>query len=784
MAFFRIFFITFLSTTISLVAQADTAATQSLAPAPVTEPAVASPAAPIAAPTATQAAPIAAPTATQAAPIAAPTATQAAPIAAPTATQAAPIAAPTETQAAPIAVPTATQAAPIATPAETPTATPAATPTATQPAKPQVIATPPKPYVPPLPKEATPETAAMNNAVLIALPFNNQTDFQDAKQGFIATTPDLTIIDPQKNDQVIWSLKDYAFLSSNQVPASVNPSLWRQSQLNMNNGLYKVTDNIYQVRGYDLSNMDIIEGKTGLIIIDTLMTKEVAAAALALYYQHRPKKPIVAVIYTHSHADHYGGVKGLITEADVKSGKVKILAPDGFLQEAVSENVYAGNAMSRRAVYMYGALLPKNEKGQVDGAIGKTVSEGEITLIPPTDIIKTTGEKRTIDGVDFIFQMAPRTEAPAEMLIYLPQFKALCTAEDATHTLHNLYTLRGAQVRDAAEWWKVLNEAREMFGDKAEVVFAQHTWPVWGHDNIITFLEKQRDLYKYIHDQTLHLLNQGYTLTEVSNLLVLPPSLATEWYDRGYYGSVSHNAKAVYQRYLGWYDSNPANLDELSPAEAGEKYVEYMGGAPEIIAKAHVDFTKGQYRWVATVMNHVVFADPNNQDAKNLEADALEQLGYQTENATWRNEYLMGAYELRNGVPNLHNVSSVSRDTLRAMPIGMFLDYMGIRLNGQKANGKKIMLNLDFTDTKENYGLLLQDSVLIYTPNKQFTNPDATLSFTRDTFNDIALQKETFAQALDNKSVSVSGNKDKVTEMMGLFDNFPSMFNIMTPVVD
>ena len=380
---------------------------------------------------------------------------------------------------------------------------------------------------------------------------------------------------------------------TNVAPATVNPSLWRQAQLNMNNGLYQVAERIYQVRGFDLSNMDIIEGNTGIIIIDPLISKETAKAALDLYYQHRPQKPVVAVIYTHSHVDHYGGVRGVTTLEDVKAGKVKILAPQGFMEAAISENVYAGNAMSRRAIYMYGALLAKGEKGQVDGALGKTVSLGEITLIPPTDLITKTGETRNIDGVDIEFQMAKDTEAPAEMLMYFPQFKALCAAEDATHTLHNLYTLRGAQVRDAAAWWKVLNTAIENFGDKATVIFAQHHWPVWGQTNIVDFLEKQRDLYKYIHDQSLHLMNQGYTMTEVGNMLSLPPSLSDEWYNRGYYGSVSHDGKAVYQRYLGWYDSNPAHLDELSPAEAGKKYVEFMGGAAAVIAKAQQSYDKG-----------------------------------------------------------------------------------------------------------------------------------------------------------------------------------------------
>lgn len=629
------------------------------------------------------------------------------------------------------------------------------------------------------PKDASQFTNDKNKAVLNELPFYNKKDFEDAKKQFIANTPDLQI--NNADGRAIWSLKDYSFLSSPQAPLTVNPSLWRVAQLNMNYGLYQVKDNIYQVRGYDLSNMDIIEGKNGLIIIDPLLTKETAKAALELYYQHRPKKPVIAVIYTHSHADHYGGVRGVTTPEDVASGKVKILAPQGFLEAAVSENVYAGNAMSRRATYMYGALLLKGEKGQVDGALGKTVSVGEVTLIPPTDIITKTGEKRVIDGVEMIFHMAPNTEAPAEMLIYFPKQRALCAAEDATHTLHNLYTLRGAQVRDAAAWWKTLNTAIEVFGNKSDVIFAQHHWPMWGTQNIVDYLSKQRDLYKYIHDQTLHMMNQGYTMTEVGNMLKLPKTLSDEWYNRGYYGSVSHDAKAVYQRYLGWYDSNPANLDKLSPAESGKRYVEFMGGADAVIKKAREYYNKGEYRWVAEVMNHVVFADPNNKAARELEADALEQLGYQTENATWRNEYLMGAYELRNGVPNVAGTDTASADTLRAMPVDMYLDYMGIRLNSQKSDGKKLQINLNFTDKKETYVLKVENSVLIYTPNKQVKNADATLNLTRNTFDNITLKQKSVMQAISDGDIKVNGSKEKVEEFMSLFDEFPPMFNIITP---
>lgn len=629
-------------------------------------------------------------------------------------------------------------------------------------------------------KEATQFTKEKNQSSLHELPFYNKKDFEDAKKNFIRTTPDLQI----KNikGRIIWSIRNYAFLLySLQAPPTVNPSLWRQSKLNMNYGLYQVKDNIYQVRGYDLSNMDIIEGKKGIIIIDPLVSKQTAQAALELYYQFRPKKPVVAVIYTHSHVDHYGGVKGVTSAEEVANGKVKILAPQGFSEATFSENVYAGNAMSRRATYMYGALLPKNEKGQIDSALGKTTSLGDVTLILPTDIITKTGEKRVIEGIEMIFQMASNTEAPAEMIIYFPKQRALCIAEDATHTLHNLYTLRGAQVRDAASWWKVLNNSIELFANKSDVVFIQHTWPVWGTKNITEYLSKQRDLYKFIHDQTLHRMNQGYTMTEIANGLKVPKSLSDEWYNRGYYGSVNQNVKAVYQRYLGWYDSNPAHLHPLSPVEASQRYVEFMGGENAVIRKAREYYKKGEYRWVAEVTNHVVFANPKSKAARYLEADALEQLGYQAENATWRNEYLMGAYELRHGVPKMSGTETSSPDTLRAMPIEMYLDYMGIQLNSQKAEGKKIQINLNLIGKHQSYALEVENSVLIYTPNKKFKDADATISLTRDVFDEVTTKQKSMMQLISDGDIKLEGSKQKLEEFMSLFDNFPPMFNIITP---
>ena len=628
------------------------------------------------------------------------------------------------------------------------------------------------------PKEATKATADINNQVLKDLPFSDTQDFDDAKKGFVDTLP--TLIIKNSKGQDIWDMESYKYQNDKPAPATVNPSLWRIAQVNNINGLFKVTDRVYQVRGFDLSNMTIIEGNTGIIIIDPLMTKETATSALELYYKNRPKKPVVAVIYSHSHADHYGGVKGVISEDDVKSGKVKVYAPEGFLSEAISENVYAGNAMSRRASYMYGSQLKKDAKGQIDTGLGKTTSLGTFTLIAPTDVITKTNDTRTIDGVQIEFSLVPGTEAPSEMLMYFPQFKLLNSAEDATHTLHNLYTLRGAQVRDAVKWWKAVDTMMTRYGD-AEIIIAQHNWPKWGKDNIQGYLAKQRDVYKYIHDQTLNLANKGYTMNEIAETIKLPKELDQEWSIRGYYGSVSHDSKAVYQKYLGWYDNNPANLNPLPPTEAGKKYVEYMGGAPAIIKKAKESYAKGEYRWVAEVMSKVVFADPNNKEAKNLEADALEQLGYQTENGTWRNNYLMGAYELRNGVV-ANATSSASPDTITAMTTDMLLDFMGIQLNAEKAAGKKMVLNWEQPDTKEKYTITLENSVLMYRKVDSFTNKaDVTMSLPKTSLNNMLLKQTTMDKEISEGRAKITGDRAKLQELMGMTDTFNPAFNIVTP---
>lgn len=630
------------------------------------------------------------------------------------------------------------------------------------------------------PKPATEFTKKINQSYLNQLDFANKQDYTDATRGFIAALPEgkITLADGSH----AWDLNEYKFLNSDTIPDTINPSLWRIAQLNMHNGLFKVIDRIYQIRGLDLSNMTIIEGDTGLIIFDPLITKETAKAGLDLYYANRPFKPVIAVLYTHSHIDHYGGVRGVTNQADVDSGKVKIIAPVGFMEDAISENIYAGNAMARRSMYQYGSVLARNPQGQVDAGLGKSTSFGEPTLITPTVTINTTGEKLTIDGVDMEFQMAPNTEAPTEMLVYLPQFKALCAAEDLTHTLHNLYTLRGAQVRDASAWWKTINQAIESYGDKIDVVFAQHHWPKWGKENIIPYMESQRDQFKYLLDQSLYLLNSGYKPIDLAETIQVPDAISKPWYNRGYYGSVNHNSKAVYQRYLGWYDSNPANLHPIPTVAAAKKYVQYMGGINALIKQAKIDYAKGEYRWVAEVMKQAVFADPNNKQARELQADAFEQLGYQEENPTWRNEYLMGAYELRNGLPK-NTIVLTSIDTVKAMNINMLLDYMGLRINTQKAAGKDMKFNMHFTGSSElNYAVNLKNSVLIYTPNKTYANADVDVTWPKDSMIGILFGVTTIDKQIADGNLKIEGNQAMLQELFSVQDNFDPLFNIVTPL--
>jgi alkyl sulfatase BDS1-like metallo-beta-lactamase superfamily hydrolase len=630
-------------------------------------------------------------------------------------------------------------------------------------------------------KDAEPATRAANAAVLQSLPFADRADFDDAQRGFIASLPDgLVSGDGQR---AIWSMKPYAFLDASAAPATVNPSLWRQAQLNNFHGLFKVTDRVYQVRGLDDSNMTIVESDNGVIVIDTLSVVESAKAAMELYFQNRPRRPIVAVVYTHTHTDHFGGVRGVVSDDDVRAGRLKIFAPDHFMDNAIADNVIAGPAVFRRSLYQFGQVLPPGERAQIDAGHGKTLPRGgTLSLIAPTDLIKNSYELRTIDGVDIEFHLVPGSEAPDEMILYFPQFKALNMAEDTNHTMHNLYALRGAEVRDARLWSSYINEALDRYGDRTEVLIAQHQWPTWGTEKIATFLKKQRDMYKFIHDQSVRLLNRAYTPNEIAETLKMPASLANDWSTRGYYGTLNHNAKAIYQKYLGWYDANPANLWPLPPVEQARRTVEYMGGADAVITRARDDFKAGNYRWVASVMNQVVFADPANRQARELGADALEQLGYQAEAATWRNAYLMGAMELRNGVAKLTGVAGLSLDALKAIPTNLIFDLWGVRLSPERAEGKTLVINWTFTDVGEKLILNLENSALTHLRGKLAANANAHFILTRATFDAILARQKTFPEGIKAGDIKVEGNPGKFGELFGMLDEIPQDFAIVEPV--
>ena len=627
-------------------------------------------------------------------------------------------------------------------------------------------------------KPASAATVASNAAVLAQLPFADRADFEDARRGLVA---------PFKGDirnadgRVIWSSSTYDFQQAAQSPESVNPSLWRMAQLNTQAGLFRVTDRVYQVRGMDLANMTVIEGERGIIIADPLTSTETARAALDLYYAHRPRKPVVAVIYTHSHADHFGGVRGVVDEADVKAGTVAIYAPAGFMQEAVSENVFAGNAMFRRSIYQAGAGVPRNALGQVDTGIGKGGSSGgTLSLIAPTESISKRYETRHIDGVEFEFQLTPGTEAPAEMNFYLPRQRALCMAENATRTMHNILTPRGAQVRDAKAWGRYLDQSLVRYGDRAEVMLAQHNWPTWGGERIRTLLADQRDMYTYLNDRTLHLLNQGLTPMEIAEAMQkLPGALEKKWYTRGYYGSLSFNARAVYQRYLGFYDANPASLNPPAPPEAGRRYVRAMGGADSVLRQMREAMEQGDYRWAVQLGNHLVFADPQNAAARAAQADALEQLGYQSENSLWRNMYLTGARELRHGA--LAVPARNPADLVRAMEPALFFDYMGVRLDADKAVGHDMTLNWVFSDLGKPFALTVRNGVLTYREDSRHARPDATVTMSKATLDRISLRQLDLQAALRGGEIRVEGNARKLPELMGLLATFNPAFNIVTP---
>ncbi|OKH71910.1 alkyl/aryl-sulfatase [Mycolicibacterium sp.] len=608
---------------------------------------------------------------------------------------------------------------------------------------------------------------------LDTLPFDDTRDFTAADRGFIAALEPGVV--KAADGRVVWDNDAYGFLTG-EAPETVHPSLWRQSQLCARQGLYEVVEGIYQVRGLDLSNISFIEGDTGIIVIDPLISTETAAAALQLYRAHRGDRPVVAVIYTHSHADHFGGVLGVTNQADVDAGKVVIIAPEHFTEHAVQENVYAGTAMARRAGYMYGAALARNPQGQVGCGLGQVGSTGEVALIVPTLDIRETGETHTIDGVEIEFQMAPGTEAPAEMHFYFPKFRALCMAENATHNLHNLLTLRGALVRDPHGWAGYLTEAIDTFADRAEVVFASHHWPTWGRDEIVEFLSLQRDLYAYLHDQTLRQLNQGYTGVEIAETFQLPPALARAWHTHGYYGSVSHNVKAIYQRYMGWFDGNPARLWPHPPEALGPRYVEAMGGADRVVELAQRAFESGDFRWAATLLDHVIFTDENHAAARELYADVLEQLAYGAENATWRNFFLSGATELREGKFGTPTTSA-SPSLLGQLTPEQIFDTFAINVNGPRAWDLDLAIDVTFEDTGDNYRLTLRNGVLVY--RKAPADPQTAQTGVR-LANKLRLLGLAAGDAA-SPGFEVTGDADALPALLSALDRPDPGFSIITP---
>ena len=629
------------------------------------------------------------------------------------------------------------------------------------------------------PKEASHPVIAQHQAMLAALPFSDVRDFEEAARGFLGTIEHARVM--HSSGRTVWSLEPYGFLSSEEAPPTVNPSLWRQSRLNMQHGLFEVVPGVYQVRGLDIANMTLIEGDTGVIVFDTLTSIEGARAAMELYFKHRGKKPVMAVIFSHTHTDHWGGARGVLDDATLASGKVPIIAPNYFMEHAVSENIIAGPAMLRRAQYQFGPFLAKSPRGQVDNGLGKSMAAGGVALLRPTDLIIATGDRRTIDGVEFEFQMAPNSEAPAEMHFFIPRYKLLNLAENCTHNFHNLLPFRGADVRDALAWSKYLGEALQMWGGKADAMCGQHHWPVWGKERIDTMIRQQRDLYKFAHDQTIRLMNHGLTATEIAETIKLPASLDGAWHARGYYGHIRHNVKAIYQKYLGWYDANPVNLDPLPPVEAGKKYVEYMGGAEAILERAARDFAKGEFRFVAQAVSHLVFADPDNQAARALLADTFEQLGYAAESATWRNAYLFGAQELRQGMPKAPPRPPMPRETLAALRTEQLWDVLGVRLNGPKAEGKHIVLNWAFTDTSETFVLTLENCALTYLAGAQAATADAGFTLARGVLDEVIAKQTSFPEAVGSGLIKFTGNPMRLGELMALMDEFPRMFEIVEP---
>jgi len=624
---------------------------------------------------------------------------------------------------------------------------------------------------------ATPATRAAIDAMAATLPMQDRQDFDDARRGLVGRSTDRQV--RAADGRVVWDLDAYEFMRDADAPDTVNPSLWRQGQLLIEDGLFEVTPGIYQLRGFDLSIMSVIEGDSGVIVIDPLISSETATAAFALYTEHRGERPVKAMIYTHSHADHFGGVKGIISDEQVAAGEVVVIAPEGFMHHAVAENVFAGTAMLRRAGYMYGAALDRGPGGQIGTGLGQTTSTGTVSLIAPTIDITHTGQTLTIDGVEIVFQMTPGTEAPAEMNFFFPQHRALCTAENTSHTLHNVLTIRGAVVRDAHAWAHYLTETISLFGDELDLVFASHHWPTWGRERAVEFLAMQRDMYLYLHDQTLRMINQGFNGTEIAELLETPPALAQQWHTHGYYGSVSHNVKAIYQRYMGWYDANPANLWPHPPEEAAVRYVAAMGGRDQGFAMARQAWDDGDYRWCAELGKHLVFADDTDTDARSLLADALEQLGFGAENGTWRNAYLAGAAELRTG--NFGTPATTSPDIAYSLSVSQVFDSIAVRIDGPRAWDEHLVTAWTITDEDTTYVVELRNGVLHHRTVAEAPSDVTRFTLSRRALIGVVTGQVDLATALADGTVTIDGDPAAMANLVGLLAPVDAEFNIVLP---
>ena len=636
-------------------------------------------------------------------------------------------------------------------------------------------------------KPATTITKQINEDVYQVLDFDDTQEEEFAKKGFITAPDSLQITDDDGN--VVWNMDNYDFVRDADSPDSANPSLWRNTKSNANYGLFQVSDDIYQVRGYDLSNMTFVRTDNGWIIMDCLASSDTAKAALELFKSEMGDIHIVAVIISHAHIDHYGGIQGVLTQDEladpslsldeqIASGKTAIIVPDGFENAVMSENVFVGTAMKRRSLYQYGSVIQPGEQGRLSVGIGLAVSQGEVGYLSPTFNVTEEVFETTIDGVKVIFQLTPDTESPAEMNTYFPDKKALWLAENCTASMHNIYTLRGAEVRDANSWARYITEAQSLFGKDSEVVFQSHNWPHWGNDVIQEYMTNTAAVYKFMHDQTLLYINQGYTSTEIANMIELPEALNKVWYTRQYYGTLKHNVKAIYQKYMGWYDANPVHLDELEPTEYAKKLVEYLGDADEVLEMAKSDYEKGEYQWVAQITNTLVYADPENEQAKYLCADALEQLGYQAESGAWRNAYLVAASELRNGT-DMYPPSAVtgSGSTAQQMDMQTTLDYMGIMLDSTKLADKSFTINLQVAND-QNYLLKVHHGVLLYYPDEQDENADITITTKKAGVLAIAACNE---DGISKLVESVEGDQELYKAFCESMTPLSLYFNIIEP---